>query len=222
MKWYSDEVQRLRVTLHFLDDTILAVKHGEGGAQETHPVALADVAGALAGVSLGSGLLPDGALFWQRVAGQEQIGVYVPPRRWAVTVRLGKTDAAAWTVPMPPLVWVGCGQKYSLWALKGRPPAGERDVPLWRAPAPNVTASDGVCAGTVQFPACAPHTIHTALDMFFASEFNTHAGDNRCRSYPSVVDLWRALDGRQRFPLGELVPARKMLAQVMEKQRHDD
>ena len=213
------DCQQLQVSLHFFDETIVAVKHDpETGRQTAHPVALTDVAQALAGVSSGSGLLPSDVLFWQRRGGQERMGLYLPARRWRVRVRLAarEEEVVHWTVPMPPLMWMGYGGQYNVWALKHRPGPVDGRTPLWKAPLPNVHADGRVCAGTVRFPECSPRTIHTALALFFASEFNWHIGAGRSRSQPeALLELWRRLDGRPRFPLADLVRDDRTLDEVI-------
>jgi len=210
------DTQKPRVVLTFFDDTIFLTRYDDDGGQQSYPVLLNDVAQALAGVTTGSGLLPPNTLFWQYRGGDERIGIYVPARRWAVTVRTSKEAVCRWTVPMPPLVWVGHGKTYRIWAVKRRLQPG-MDCPLYVAPTPNVVGDSAVCAGTVRFPVCSARAIHRALEMFFASHFNGHAAANKCRSHPgSVLSLWRELDGRQRFPLRELVPAERALEDIIE------
>ena len=208
------DCQQLQVSLHFFDETIVAVKYDrETGCQTAHPVALTDVALALAGVSSGGGLLPDNALFWQRSGGRERMGLYVPARHWPVRVRVAAhvAQVAAWRIPMPPLLWVGCGVQYSVWALKQRPRPGNARVALWKAPLPNVHADGRVCAGTVRFPECSPAAIQAALALFFASEFNWHIATGRSQSHPdALLELWRRLDGQPRYPLRDLVPAERL------------
>jgi len=211
------EFQALRATLHFFDESVVLVRYDEAGGRTACPVMLSDVAQALAEVSMGSGLLPANVLFWQRLGGAERIGVYVPPGRWRVTARLEPDVAVEWNVPMPPLLWVGQGRSYRVWALKRRPTPPDGAQPLWRAPLPNVYDDGPVCAGTVQFPVCGPATIGGALERFFASEFNTHLAGNRSLSHPqSVWELLARLDGRRRFPLSDLVRDRMTLGDLVD------
>ena len=213
MKWSNNELQTLQVSLHFFSDTVIVSKYDDEGGVTTHPVSLTDVAGALVDVPLGSGLLPENTVFWERAGGQDRIGIYVPARRRKMLVRLSKTELEEWTVPLPPLIWIGEGTKYSLFAVKKRPRPGQAAT-LFVAPAPNVGlgSKSGICAGTVRFPVCAPNTIHRALEMFFTSTFNTHLARNKCLSHPdNVLDLWRKLRDAKRFPLRELLETEEVL-----------
>jgi hypothetical protein len=48
------------------------------------------------------------------------------------------------------------------------------------------------------------------------SQFNHDNSRHRCASFPeNTLTLWDQLDGQKRFPLDELVPARRQLKQLM-------
>jgi hypothetical protein len=50
------------------------------------------------------------------------------------------------------------------------------------------------------------------------SLFNADLSRNKCRSYPEDVRrLWAELDGRKRFLLSELLPARRSLHTLLSK-----
>ena len=209
----------LRIALHFFDHVIMLTRYdGDGKAAASYPVSLPDVAAALSEVSLNSGVLPPRTVFWQRLSGLPRIGIYVPPRRWQVTVRTGRGEPENMVVPMPPLLWVGHGKRYQLYALRKHPRPGDDPV-LCAAPTPNIyPGKQGICAGSVHFPICSAAAIEPALQMFFASEFNTHLSQNKCRSYPnSVLDLWREMHEhkRQRFPMSELVDITLKLSDIL-------
>ncbi len=214
--------QKLNAALHFFEDTVVLTKYDDSGPSTSHPVALPDVAAALSDISLGSSLLPPNTLCWQRHAGVERLCIFVPRKRWAVRVRPEKNIVEDWTVPMPPLLWIGQGTKYRLYALRRRPKPGE-DPEVFIAPTPNVfdaqRTGGAICAGTVRFPVCSSTTIESALEMFFASEFNTHISTGKCQTYykSTVLDLWRELNGERNFPVRELVSADMALSQVMNK-----
>jgi len=188
MMWQTHEVQRLRLSLHFFEESVVLVKYGQDQQDRaSYPVALSDVAQALAGLSVGSEILPSNTLFWRRTANQERIGIYVPTRVWPVSVRTGKdAETEQLQVPVPGLLWMGQADRYWLWALKERPGSDRTDMTLYRAPAPNVMPGHHVCAGTVRFPACSGGTIAQALAMFFASQFNDHASQGRSAAATSA------------------------------------
>jgi PRTRC genetic system protein B len=116
---------------------------------------------------------------------------------------------------MPPLVFVGRGRAYSIYAVKKRPSSA--GVPLYHVPAPNVFAGGNICVGNTPFPDCSTQTIAGALTLFWeGSAFNSHLSQDKCRRYPGDVRrLWQDLEGKKRFPLSELVPMNKTLLQLI-------
>ena len=53
MVWEANEVQQLRLSLHFFEESLVLVKYGpDQQDRECYPVALSDVAQALAGAAL--------------------------------------------------------------------------------------------------------------------------------------------------------------------------
>ncbi|MCZ7671778.1 MAG: prokaryotic E2 ligase family D protein [Chloroflexi bacterium] len=101
-----------------------------------YPVAVQDVVSACTEITLGSGFLPPNTLFWK----QKALGLYIPARRWQV-----RTEKKPHHVPMPPLVFVGQGRAYSIYAVKKRPLSAQ--TPLYHLPAPNVFKDGGICQG---------------------------------------------------------------------------
>jgi PRTRC genetic system protein B len=210
----SPQTPRLR--LDFYNTAVLLSRWEEDGRLTSYPVAIHDVVAACAGMPLSSGLLPPHVLFWQRQAAQPVLAVYVPARRWRVQLEGGGAAGPIhYRLPLPPLVFAGCGPAYQLWAVKRRP-ADERE-PLYHAPCPNVHSRGGVCQGNAPFPLCSPQTIQAALTLFMeGSLFNADLSRGKCRSYPDDVRrLWAELDGRPRFPLSELRPASLRLQDLM-------
>jgi hypothetical protein len=132
---------------------------------------------------------------------------------------------------MPPLVFVGDGSSYKIFAVKKRPalslsvssrqalskrPSSEHDH-LYHAPCPNVHTTGGICQGNTPFPVCSPRNIQTALTLFMeGSYFNADLSSGKCQSYPDDVRrLWAELDGRKRFPLSELAPAQRTIHNLL-------
>ncbi|MFQ5401709.1 MAG: hypothetical protein ACE5E7_19185, partial [Anaerolineae bacterium] len=157
-------------------------------------------------VALGSGLLPANTLFWGQQANRTTLGIYVPARRWRMQTGVGSGfETRPYHLPMPPFVFVGSGTAYKVFAVK-KQPSGEADR-LYHAPCPNVHTTGGICQGNTPFPDCSSQTIQAALTLFMeGSLFNADLSRNKCQSHPEDVrQLWAELDGRQRFPLSELV-----------------
>jgi hypothetical protein len=202
--------QRPRLRLDFFDTAVILSRWEENGQATTYPVAVEDVVSACTEIRLGSGFLPPNTLFWKQQAHKTTLGIYVPGRRWRV--RVGKKRLR---IPMPPLIFVGSGRAYSLYAVKTRPLDGR--IPLYHAPCPNVFGDGRICPGTTPFPACSAGAIEEALTLFWeGSLFNSHLSRDKCQSQPADVrKLWQKLDGRKRFPLSELIPAQKTLQSLL-------
>jgi hypothetical protein len=213
-----------RLRLDFYDTVVLLSRWEDDGRLLTHPVSVHDVVSACTSVTLGSGLLPANTLFWGQQANTTTLGIYVPARRWHM-----QTEEQNYHVPMPPFVFVGSGTAYKIFAVKKRPalsgptelgkskgPSGE-DERLYHAPCPNVHTTGGICQGNAPFPTCAPQTIQSALKLFMeGSLFNADLSQGKCRSHSDDVrQLWAELDGRQRFPVFELVPAQTRLLSLL-------
>jgi PRTRC genetic system protein B len=201
------EPARPLARLDLYDEAVVLTKFRDGGTI-THPVALEEVAAAFAEVPIGTGVLPANTLFWGRQQGQIVLGLYLPARSWAVTV-----GPDCWCVPWPPLVFVGLGTSYRVYAVKQRPPTPQ--APLYQAPCPNVYPDGRICPGTTPFPVCATATIQAAFQCFISSGFNRDLGLGKCQSQPNdILALWAQLQGRKRFPLAELVPSSVTLSNL--------
>jgi hypothetical protein len=192
----------------------------EDGRSSTYPVSVHDVVSACTRVEVSSGLLPANTLFWKQRANEAVIGIYVPARRWQVQCETAKSsENQRYHLPMPPFVFIGSGTRYQIFAVKKRPKVDvgqghkNRHTRLYHAPCPNVHSSGSICQGNTPFPICSPETVHRALQLFMeGSLFNADLSSNKCQSCQDDVRLlWEKLDGRKRFPLGELVPAQTSL-----------
>lgn len=207
--------QQLQARIELYDDSLLLTRRTSTG-YTSYPIAPTDLAGAFDRVPLSSGVLPANVLFWQRQEGQERIGLYVSARRWRVVV-----SGATLHIPLPPMVFIGCGMRYEVHVVRKRP-KDEHSL-LYHLPAPNVNGQGVICAGNTPFPLCQPDTILAALHLFLeGSAFNSHLSNGKCRSYPDdVVQLWHTLDGNPRFPRAELLPQRRALWAVLRDNRHN-
>jgi hypothetical protein len=206
--WGESDYARLQVRLDIYDDVIVLKKFAHGEVVGQHIVNPTEVAAALAGLDLSSGLLPRDVLFWSKRGGEDRLAIYIPSNVWLVTVR-GET--LAWRVPLPGLILIGHGYDYSLWAVTERPT--DTDTPLYMAPCPNVHP-EGVCRGSAPFPKAGPTTIWQGWDSFISSKFNRDLSNHKSRAYPEcVLDQWRALHqaGVETYPLDDLVATRLTL-----------
>ena len=216
--------------LDFYETAVLMSKWSDDGRLQTYPVDVHDVVGACAKIEMRSSLLPANALFWGQRGDKTMLGIYVPARRWQM-----QTDVRRYHLPMPPFVFIGVGTMYQIFAIKKRPfrqsstqPFIKRpfqqsstqkaiNIQLYHAPSPNVYGSGGICSGNTPFPACSSETIQTALKLFMEdSTFNADLCTGKCNSHQDDIrHLWEKLDGKKRFPLGELVPMNMRLQDLM-------
>lgn len=190
-----------RLALTLTDTVLWLTRYDPRGCPEvTYPVTAQDAAKAFRGFDgLTTGLLPENALFVER----GHVAIYQPPQ----TRRLSFGRRRAVNLAMPGFVFSGLGKQYFIWAVTERPTTAQ--AALYRAPLPNVQPDGKVCPGNVQFPKCAPTSIHQAAQLFWESEFNDDLSENKVRAQERGARSLRAClngwAGRRRFPADQLV-----------------
>ncbi|GAH11518.1 unnamed protein product, partial [marine sediment metagenome] len=110
-------------------------------------------------------------------------------------------------LPMPGLIFIcSPGRSPRVYAAKRRP--SHPGDTIYHAPLFNLFRDGRSCPGTHKFPS----QVEEIPENFFTSFFTTtadHAG--RSKRYPSnLLRLWEELDGKKRYPLGDLVPLGKV------------
>jgi hypothetical protein len=121
VSWKKGDYASLQGRLDLYTDFVILSKFKEGKVTEQYPVDPVELAAAIGGVNLSSGLLPPNCLFWSKLNGLDRLGVYLPPQMRYLTVR---GEALAWRVPLPGLIMVGHDYDYSLWAVVEEPNSG--------------------------------------------------------------------------------------------------
>ncbi|MDO8690682.1 MAG: hypothetical protein Q7R39_11850 [Dehalococcoidia bacterium] len=194
---------RLQARLDFFSESI--VLHVREGHTITNRVVSARdlTMGFLNEVQLMSGILPEGALWWSQTRQATEVALWRPPRIWPVALQMEPfKPAERLKAPMPGLVFV-CrpGQAPLVFAAKRRP-QGPEDM-LYHAPLFNVDASGRSCAGTHTYP----DNLADIPESFFVSFFTPHVAQARLsRRYgDDLLRVWREIDGRKRYPIGDLV-----------------
>ncbi|MCC6628214.1 MAG: hypothetical protein IT340_12535 [Chloroflexi bacterium] len=199
---------------------VLTVRLAHGGYR-SHLVDPADVAAALAGQAVTTGLLPPATLAAGSL-GQEAFMVqWRAPQPVTLTAVTGDKGGRTrdYQFPAPALVWGVCGEAYTLFALAGSAwPAP--DSRLYHAPFPNVFDSGGVCWGSGRRPGPVDGAaLEAAWAVFLhGSAFSWHAAGQRCRSFPAnVLGLYQHLAqaGAATFPDDELLPTRWTVADLV-------
>lgn len=209
----EDGYQRIRARLDVFDESIYLTRYDEGRAVSCYEVAPEGLSQAFSGVPVSTGLMPKRTLFYSLSGGEARIGVYLPGgvRELAIAGEAGRIR-----VPLPPLVFVGQGMRYAVYAVKQRP--SEASERLFHAPLPNVISDGRICHGNVVFPTCSRGTVYAAVEAFLGSEFNGHlAGGKSIEAPENVLEWWRRLarEEQARYPLGDLIRSGLKLGDVM-------
>lgn len=198
----------LRARLDFYQDSIILYLLDKG-IITTRAVSARDVALAfLREFPLGSGLLPERALWWAQGKEGVEVALWQPPRVWPVALETEPfKPPRRMKLPMPGLIFIcSPGRSPNVYAAKRRP-ASPEDV-IYHAPLFNVFRDGRTCPGTHKYP----EDLRELPESFFTSFF-TPTADYRGRSkkYPDdLLRLWEELDGKGRYPLRDLVPLGKV------------
>lgn len=189
------------ITIH--TESIMLRTHGV--ASSVRMVSAHDLARALTSeMTLHSGLMPREALWWSSTSRGTCVAMFQEARVWKVALQLSLKDPAErFSLPMPPLVFIHtpAGAPY-VFAVKRRPRSDSDEV--YHTPTFNVFESGRVCAGSHKFPDDPEQTAGHFFTSFFSQEGGAHA---RSQQHPRVIDLWKDLDGKDRYPLPDLVRA---------------
>jgi PRTRC genetic system protein B len=210
------EKQNLKMRIDLFDESIVVTRYAEKSTAAVYELAPDDLAAAFAGLPLTTPVLPPDCVFFGRTGSQDRIAIYLSGGRRKLTVENGGDKHVILRFPIPPLVFVGWGVDYSVFAVKSRPKVA--NARLYHAPFPNVHPNGNICSGTVAFPSCTTETIHEAARLFLESNFNHDLSSGKCRSYrQNVVKLWRVLahEKARRFPGDELLDANKTIGDLL-------
>ncbi len=193
----------LRVRLDLYEDSVILYLLDKG-IITTRMVSASDVALAiLSEVPLNSGILPQEALWWKQGKSGVEVALWRSPRIWPVALQTEPfKPPRRFKLPMPGLIFV-ChhGIPPAVYAVKRRPKSMSDTV--YNAPLFNIFRDGSTCSGNHHHP----DEIESIPESFFTSFF-TLAADHRGRSkkHPdNLLALWEELDGKKRYPLGDLV-----------------
>lgn len=185
-----------RITL-FHDHAGVEIQRGAGVVDKQ--VSIDSLGPVFANIPVGTGLLPQNVLFYERQEG-ERVGIYIEPGRHKFMMPKRTYD-----LPMPGFVFVGKGKSYQLYAVKPCvwPQANTR---LYYAPMTNIMNGGNVCAGTVKVPTCTVGKIWQAWTALKGAYFTPHAIENRSKTHKSILEFWDYLETVDEFPYDELLP----------------
>lgn len=118
----------------------------------------------------------------------------------------GAYPASVW-LRLPPLVLIGIGGRYHLFAVKSE--EFDPHVAIFRAPFPNVYGGEHICFGANPIPKMENEGMQRAMRLFFESPFTSMAIEGKSKRYPSDVRLHLIEHGKRGvdefYPLDDLV-----------------
>jgi len=192
---------RLRLDFHHQATTITFFN---GDTVVTKPVDAMEVAYTLASeLSVSTGLLPEGTLWWTNTPGGPVYALYEAPKIRKVALQLqAMGEPRRFTIPLPGLIFL-CSPAQPPWVFAVKKKPTKLTDTVYEAPLCNIFHDGRSCQGSHQYP----NRVEEMVESFFTSFFSATA-DLRERSvaFPNnVVDLWKFLDGKPTFPLDDLV-----------------
>ena len=204
---------RLRARLDVYQSSVI-VQTFDGNSVTTKYVSPDQVAMAITrGMDRGTGLLPPDALWWRNSKEGPVTALWRPSKVWRVAVQDEPfKPPIRLALPMPGLVFI-CSPSRPPWvfAMAGRP-AAAHDV-VFRCPTYNIFRDGRVCPGSHKFPA----EVTAIPESFFAAYFSrTGDFENRSKKHKATVrSLWDELDGKEEYPVDDLVKDGRTLDEIM-------
>lgn len=193
----------LRLRLDFFHQAVEMTLF-EGDAVESRMVSALDVAMVLAGeLHFSSGLLPENTLWWQNTEAGGVWAIYEPPkvRKVAIMLKVGEPPERL-TIPLPGFIFL-CSPGKPPWVYGVRRKPTKENDNIYKAPLLNIFANGRSCPGNNEYP----QRVNDIIENFFISFFS-HAGEvsGRSQKFPNDAHLlWRYLNGKQHFPMDDMV-----------------
>lgn len=213
-QWALPEVlevppDELQLRLDFYHNAVIMYLLDQG-VITTRMVSARDVTLALLReMPLDSGLLPEGTLWWAQRRNGVEVALWRPTSVWRVALQVAPLEPPRrMVVPMPGLIFI-CqpASPPRIYAAKRRPTSPGQAV--YHAPVFNAFFDGRTCAGTHKYP----ENVEEIPESFFTSFFSPGGSleGGRSKKYPDdLLRLWEELDGKKRYPLGDLVPIGKV------------
>ncbi|MDI1242868.1 MAG: hypothetical protein PSX80_13210, partial [bacterium] len=130
---------------------------------------------------------------------------YEPAAIRKITVAFADRGLVELAVTLPPLILLGKGQEYYMWAAASSHITANTNLAV--APLPNI-GSGKICFGKNEVPETHPSTLSAVWKLIFDTPFNGDHTGERCISEPQDVRelLWKlAADKVMKFPKCELI-----------------
>jgi len=183
------------------------------------------VARAFRRVHTDTGWLGRRVLRYREAPEGNSIVSYEPAAIRRIAVAFSEKGLVELSVPLPPLILLGKGREYYLWAAASSYISANTNLAV--APLPNI-GSGKICFGKNEIPETHPSTLSEVWKLVFDTPFNAdHAGD-RCLSEPrDVRELLGKLaaDKAKKFPKSELILSSTTIDDawetIVEQRRYD-
>ena len=150
---------------------------------------------------------------------------YEPASIRKITALLSDKGLVELSVPLPPLILLGKGREYYLWAAASSHISANTNLAV--APMPNV-GSGKICFGKNEVPETHPSTLSDVWKLIFDTPFNADHASERCHSEPQDVRVlqWKlAADKAKKFPKSELLISSTTIDDawetIVEQRRYD-
>jgi hypothetical protein len=193
----------LRARIDFFHQSIRLTVIGQD-ISKVKMVSAADIARILAeNLSFGSGLIPEGTLWYCNTHSGPLYALYEKPRVWPAVLATGiDEEARHYKLPMPGLIFL-CSPGIAPWvfAVK-RKPLKETDE-VFHAPLSNIHQNGRSCGGTHQYPGSVSKIPASFFEAFFTSSASVR--DRSIRHPGNILGLWDEIDGLKKYPMEDLV-----------------
>jgi PRTRC genetic system protein B len=186
----------------------------EKGAHHYKLVSSHSVKAAFSHEPIDSGWLSSGIVRWGIGKSGNWVVKFVPPALHTLSFE----EADFLSLPLPGLVFLGYGFQYYIFCIAESSFNPEAEV--FTAPLPNVYPDGRICFGSTVPPACTPEEIDRVWKMFITSNFNSHLGSVKSKSYPDNIKTKLSQIATRKlkhYPIKDLNQYRSRVEQVIEQ-----
>lgn len=130
---------------------------------------------------------------------------YEPAAIRKISVHFAETGVVELSVPLPPLILLGKGRDFYLWAASSTHISASTNLAV--VPLPNV-GNGKICFGKNEVPETHPSTLSEVWKLIFETPFNGDHASDRCHSESQDVRtlLFRlSAEKAKKFPKAELI-----------------
>lgn len=211
--------------LYFLPGQYLFADLKESSVSLLKALSSDQVARAFRKVHTDTGWLGKRVMRYREAPEGNAILSYEPAAVRKITVVLADKGLVELSVPLPPLILLGKGREYYLWAAASSRISANTNLAV--APLPNV-GSGKICFGKNEVSETHPSALNEVWRLIFDTPFNADNASERCLSEPQDVRellLKLAADKVKKFPKSELLLTSSTIDDaweaIVERRRYD-